>query len=88
MKQLPGNRKPEIEYPCAWTYKLFGTDEAELREAVARIMPMDGYDLSLSRSSRHGKYLCMNLTLTVVSEEDRTSVYEALHAHDSILLVL
>jgi uncharacterized protein len=88
MKRLPRNRKPEIEYPCRWVYKVFGTDEGLLRKVIAQIMPMAGYELTLSRSSRHRKYLCLNLELTVVSEEDRTSVYEALSGHSQILLVL
>ena len=88
MKRLPGNRKPDIEYPCRWTFKVFGTDEGLLREAIAGIMPGTAYELTLSRASRQNKYLCMNLELTVVSDTDRTSVYEALHGHSRILLVL
>jgi uncharacterized protein len=88
MKPLPENRKPDIEYPCVWTFKVFGTDEALLREAIAGIMPAAGYDLTLSRTSRHKKYLCMNLEITVVSDVDRTSIHEALSGHSQILLVL
>jgi putative lipoic acid-binding regulatory protein len=80
--------KPDIAYPCPWTFKLFGTDENLLREAVAELMPLAGYELTLSRTSSRGRYLCMNLELTVVSDEDRTSVFEALNAHSQILLVL
>jgi len=51
-------------------------------------MPFGRYELTLSRTSSRGRYLCMNLELTVVSDSDRTSVYEALNAHEKILIVL
>ena len=88
MKERPVKEKPDIEYPCRWTFKVFGTGEALLREAIAGIMPGGDYCLTLSRASRHKKYLSMNLELTVVSDLDRTSIYEALNGHSQILLVL
>jgi uncharacterized protein len=88
MNDRPIKERPDIEYPCAWIFKLFGTEEALLRQAVGEIMPHTDCLLTLSRTSRRGRYLCMNLELTVVSDEDRTSVYEALSAHPGILLVL
>lgn len=88
MKHLPLNKQPNIDYPCRWVFKLFGKDMDLLREAVGRIMPAESYSLTLSRSSRHDKYHCMNLELTVVSDEDRHSIYEALTSHPDILLVL
>jgi uncharacterized protein len=88
MKCLPPDRKPDIEYPCRWVFKVFGTDEVLLTEAIAGIMPASSYDLTLSRSSRHGKYLCMNLALTVVSDSDRNAIYEALIGHSQVMLVL
>lgn len=86
MNDRPIKDKPDIEYPCQWIFKVFGTDEGMLREDIAGIMPGSSYELTLSRSS--SRYLCMNLTLTVVSDLDRTAVYEALKAHERILLVL
>jgi len=84
----PIDGKLQIEYPCTWIYKIFGTDQAQMREAVTRLIPGDDYTLSPSHSSRTGKYHCMNLEITVMCEEDRTGIYEALQGHAAIVLVL
>lgn len=88
MKRTPRDRKPDLEYPCRWTYKLFGTDRERIRSAVAQVMPGSDYTLTLSHSSRQNRYHCMNLELTVVNEEDRLGIYDALSAHQEILYVL
>jgi putative lipoic acid-binding regulatory protein len=88
MKVLTGNMKPDIEYPCTWVFKLFVKDRDMLGEALPGIIPGREYTLTPSRSSRHKRYHCMNLELTVLSDGDRLSVYEGLNSHASILLVL
>lgn len=80
--------KAAIEYPCRWIYKIFGTDQARLRDAVMQLIPGDEYTLSPSHSSTTGKYHCMNLEITVMCEEDREGIYEALREHHTIVLVL
>jgi uncharacterized protein len=79
--------KPEIVYPCRWTYKLFGTDQDKMRDAVIETLETE-YTLVLSRSSRHRKYHCMNLSVLVKSEEDRTQIYKALMTHKIFVLIL
>lgn len=88
MKRIPSGEKARIEYPCTWVYKIFGKDQEVLHKSIAMIMPGSEYRLSLSRSSRNSRYCCMNLELTVVNDEDRLGIYEALSAHQEILLVL
>jgi hypothetical protein len=85
---IPMKGKPEIQYPCAWRYKIFGTNQALMREAVERIITVGDYNLTLSRSSSHSKYHCLNLDIRVMSEEDRIGIYQALMAHQDIILVL
>jgi uncharacterized protein len=88
VKRITFKDKPDIEYPCQWVFKVFGTSEELLRDAVEEIMPGTACELTLSRSSRRGRYVSMNLELTVVSDPDRAGIYEALSAHARILLVL
>ena len=80
--------KPEIKYPCRWVYKLFGTDQDRMREAVAQAMAGADYTLTLSRSSKHKKYHCMNLDVQVMSEEDRTEIFQALSSHQAFVHIL
>jgi putative lipoic acid-binding regulatory protein len=81
-------RKPDIRYPGTWLYKIFGKDRNSMREAVDHLVTGRSYALEPSHSSRNNRYHCMNLELTVESDEDRLGIYEALNAHPDILLVL
>ncbi|MGM0441142.1 MAG: HP0495 family protein [Elusimicrobiota bacterium] len=73
-------KKPDIEYPCTWTYKIFGTNKSALQQGVRKIM--DGgkyeYDLKFSRKSRTGKYVSMSLKIDVPSEKVRNKIYSSL----------
>lgn len=88
MAHFPGTKKPAIEYPCDWLYKIFGRDQDAMRRAVARMVAGRRHALKPSRSSRNDRYHCMNLELLVLSDDDRLGVYEALNAQEEILLVL
>jgi uncharacterized protein len=80
--------KPEIKYPCRWVYKLFGTDQDRMREAVGQIMAGADYTLTLSHSSKHKRYHCMNLDIQVMSEQDRTEIFQALSSHQGFVHIL
>ena len=84
----PIDGKLQIEYPCTWIYKIFGTDQTHMCEAAFEILSGQVYTITPSHSSRHKKYHCMNLEITVSDEEDRTRIYEALQGHPAIILVL
>ena len=84
----PINGKLQIEYPCTWIYKIFGTDQAQMREAAGEILSGHDFSITPSHSSRYNKYHCMNLEVTVKDEEERTLTYEALQGHAAIVLVL
>jgi len=88
MARFPGTKKPDIEYPCTWLFKIFGRDREAMQRAVARMISGRRHALTPSRSSRNNRYHCMNLELLVQSDEDRLGAYEALNAQDDILLVL
>jgi uncharacterized protein len=80
--------KPEITYPCRWIYKLFGTDQARMREAVEQAITSGDYSLTLSRSSKHKKYHCMNLDIMVMNEQERNEIFQALMSDKAFVLIL
>ncbi len=82
------NQRPEIKYPCDWSYKLIGTDLKDLRAAVGEILPAGDYKLTHSRTSEEGKYFSMDLRITVYDHATREGLYRALSTHESIRLVL
>ena len=80
--------KAKLEYPCQWLYKVIGTNHEQLRQAIMEIINNIPCEISLSNSSSSGKYLCLNLEITVQSEEERNSIYSGLKSHPLIKIVL
>ena len=80
--------KPEIHYPCVWQYKVIGMEKKAVQAALSEKLGDAPYSLSESRISKQGKYISLNLELTVHNEEHRLYLYNALIADPSIKLVL
>lgn len=82
------NCKAQIDYPCVWQYKLIGTDRQALQAAVAAQLGDALYALSDSRQSGGGKYLSMNLEVSVESDKERHRLHLALAKHPAVKMVL
>jgi putative lipoic acid-binding regulatory protein len=80
--------KLRLTYPCQWIYKVIGAGQARMRSAIAEVVDGHDYVVTLSNSSRTGKYCCLNLEMTVDNEETRTEIYTALKSHPEIRIVL
>ncbi len=92
-KNIEGQKKElmnglEIEYPCAWSYRVIGTDEKSLRQAISECVEGREYRVSLSNGSSSGKYISLILDTIVHSEEVRVSTYHSLAGHASVKIVL
>jgi len=91
----PGQR-PEITYPTAWSFKVIGSDEQDLRRAVKITLAVcldqnsgdRTYELALSRTSTKGSYVSLNLSLTVLSEAERDAVFTGLADCPEIRMVI
>lgn len=88
MAQSENGLKIVVRYPCQWLYKVIGMDRDKLHRALKDIIPDDSCDISFSNSSRTGKYHCLNLEVTVHSEEERNAIYLALKANPQVKTVL
>jgi putative lipoic acid-binding regulatory protein len=81
-------RKPEIAYPCPWSYRIIGSDESDMRIAVNEIVGRGvDYRLELSNESRGGKYRSLELELIVVDEAHRLALFDALRKRSEIKFV-
>lgn len=80
--------KPKIEYPCLWQYKVIATDGARVREIISNHLGDAPYSLSPSNKSSGGKYVSMNLELTVHSDYHRLRIFEVLSSHSVVKVVL
>ena len=80
--------KAKIDYPCVWPYKIIGTSQEAIQQAVAEQLGDAPYSLSASRTSGSGKYTSMALETSVANEEQRLRLYHALGAYPAIKVVL
>jgi len=80
--------KLHLEYPCKWLYKVIGMDNDQLRAAIMQIVNHRSCEISFSNTSSSGKYICLNLEITVQDEEERNGLYLDLKSHPHVKIVL
>lgn len=81
-------KKLEIEYPCDWTFKIIGQDEELLRKAAMSSLQSRIYIINKSNASSGGKYISLNLVVTVKDEIDRNEIFNGLQNDSAVKLVL
>jgi putative lipoic acid-binding regulatory protein len=79
---------PEIEYPCPWGYRVIGSDEAAVREAIRDAVGDAEHELEFSRTSSKGSYVALKLTVMVRNEAHRLGIDKHLRAHPAVRYVL
>lgn len=82
------NKKPEINYPTKWDYKIIGPDVDEMIKAVESIVNDLAYDLSASNISKKANYFSLNLAVEVPSEIVRDLIFQKLSEHPAIKFVI
>ena len=80
--------RPKIDYPCEWEYRIITHSEEALRKLVAETLKVKQYTLSFSNISNKGKYISLALKTTVVTEEERNSIYVSLRKHSAVKSVI
>jgi putative lipoic acid-binding regulatory protein len=81
-------KKPEINYPCSWVYKVIGEDCSLLKDAILSSCSPIEVQISHSHSSSKGKYHSLNAELVVPDEPTRLKIYEQLHNNSAVKYVL
>jgi len=80
-------KRPEINYPCEWSYKIIGTNVDKILEAIESAVSGLKYDVTPSNISKKGNYYSLNLTLTVPNEVVRDLIFQKLDSSDAIKIV-
>ena len=80
--------RPRIDYPCVWQYKVIVTETEPVRATLSEHLGDAPYSLSESKKSSGGRYVSLNLELTVHSDYHRLRLYEVLSAHPAVKVVL
>jgi hypothetical protein len=84
----PENKKPQIDYPCKWPYKIIGDSVEEMINVVEDVVADLEYDLTPSNISRKGKYFSLNIIVVVPSEMVRDLIFQNLNKHPAIKYVM
>ena len=91
MDEVP--KKPLIDYPTDYAFKVIGKQEHGFREYIRllfkRLMGTDVSPDSIAElPSRQNKYLSLTVTVYLLSEEQRQTIYGQLHKEKRILYYL
>jgi len=81
-------QKPEIIYPCVWTYSVMGQDEEDLLLVVGEIMRGREHKTSFARQTPHKKYTAMHVDVLVQDKADRDALFDAFKDHPKVKFVL
>lgn len=82
------SRRPRIDYPCTWQYRIIGESGIEISRAVAEHIGDRPHTLTPANVSSGGRYVSMNLEVTVHGEEQRLAIYHLLAGHPAVKVVL
>lgn len=80
--------KPEVTYPCEWSYKVITTDKDYIAKTIPELLESHDYKFAESNQSRTGKYTSFSITLRVSSEEERNKIFNILRCLPSVKMVL
>ena len=86
-------QKPLIEYPTIYEFKVMGRRENGFAEFVrllfGRLMGAEvSRDSIVENLSKKGNYVALSVTVYLVSEDHRKTIYEGLHKEKRILYYL
>jgi uncharacterized protein len=84
---LDPNQRPEIIYPCEWSYKIIGNNIDKILEAIENAVSGLKYDVTPSNISKNGNYYSLNLKLTVPNEVVRDLIYQKLDSSEFVKIV-
>ncbi len=82
------SQRPEIDYPCEWSFKVIGENVNKMVALIEKVVEGMSYDLQASNISKKGKYKSLNLKVYVESETDRNFVYGSLSKSEDVKMVL
>lgn len=79
-------KKPTIEYPNFWQYKLILDASANAKDIVQKVVGVREHKLEFSKFSSDKKYASHNLAVLVTSDSERLELFEALKKHAKYVL--
>lgn len=81
-----------FQFPCDYQVKAMGLDDGDFRDTVIEIIgnhcEMIDEERVVCRGSAGGKYLSVSVTIEAQSREQLDAIYDALTAHEKVLMRL
>jgi len=81
-----------IKYPCDFPIKIMGKSQQGFTQSVLEIVKIhapDFDDATLEvRTSRSGTYMSLTCTIRATSRIQLDSIYQALHSHPMVTMLL
>ena len=81
-------RKPAIDYPCRWQFRLIGEERAAMVEAITSLTGIAATEVAQTNVSSGGRYISLMIELSVRDDEERLGLYRLLAGHPAIRMVL
>ena len=78
----------EIRYPCLWQYRLIGESREAMMEAIGNSVNMAACTITEGNASSGGRYLSLNLQISVNDDAERLRLYRVFSNHPAIRVVL
>lgn len=86
------HQPPPLEFPCRFPIKAFGHDQPDFPDLVFKLVRMHAEDVTeddmRSNNSRNGRYLAVTVTVTATSQAQLDNIYQALTAHERVVMAL
>ena len=79
-------KRPEINYPCTWEFRVIGSDRALLLTKISQIVGNRSH--TLEDGNHKGSWLSLSLQLTVHDEAERNALYVSLKDLPGVKMVL
>ncbi|MCK5367825.1 MAG: DUF493 domain-containing protein [Cyclobacteriaceae bacterium] len=81
-------KKPIINYPCKWSYKVIGSDQAFLAEEILNKLKHIKFEINLSNQSSQGTYVSFKIEAYVNSENERIDIFNVLKDIPTVKFVI
>ena len=81
-------KKPEINYPAKWDYKIIGSSVENMLKAVEETVVGLDYQVTPSKISKNEKYFSLNVAVVVPSEISRDIIFQNFSSHPDIKVVI
>ena len=80
--------KPEIEYPCVWSYRAIGSNHDLMMEEITLKLAAIPHTITPGNQSSRGNYCSLNVDATVASETERHAITTLLRSVSGVKMVL